>query len=124
METPVLSSSISVTDVHSDPRPSSRARKIYSRLSEKSIDGTEINFPDTCRWCAIIGIVVELLTIAPSCPQYIQSKLCIVTVGLPARGKTYVAMKLTRYLRWIGINTKGNNCVKTLDVLVILVFSI
>ena len=45
--------------------------------------------------------------IAPSCPQYIQSKLCIVTVGLPARGKTYVAMKLARYLRWIGINTKG-----------------
>jgi len=28
-------------------------------------------------------------------------------VGLPARGKTYVAMKLARYLRWIGINTKG-----------------
>lgn len=49
METPVLSSSISVTDVHSDPRPSSRTRKIYSRLSEKSIDGTEINFPDTSR---------------------------------------------------------------------------
>ena len=48
-----------------------------------------------------------LVAVAPSCPQYIQSKLCIVTVGLPARGKTYVAMKLARYLRWIGINTKG-----------------
>ena len=31
----------------------------------------------------------------------------IVMVGLPARGKTYMAKKLTRYLQWIGIDTKG-----------------
>lgn len=24
------------------------------------------------------------------------------------RGKTYIAKKLSRYLNWIGINTKGN----------------
>ncbi|KAJ7384490.1 6-phosphofructo-2-kinase/fructose-2,6-bisphosphatase 2 [Desmophyllum pertusum] len=30
-------------------------------------------------------------------------------VGLPARGKTYVARKLTRYLNWIGVNTKVFN---------------
>ena len=29
-------------------------------------------------------------------------------VGLPARGKTYIAKKLSRYLNWIGINTKGD----------------
>lgn len=28
-------------------------------------------------------------------------------VGLPARGKTYIAKKLTRYLNWIGITTRG-----------------
>ena len=55
MATPVLSSSISVTNVHSDPRPSSRAKKFYSRLSEKSFDGTE-SFPDTCKCCALIGV--------------------------------------------------------------------
>lgn len=27
-------------------------------------------------------------------------------VGLPARGKTYISKKLSRYLNWIGINTK------------------
>ena len=32
----------------------------------------------------------------------------IVLVGLPARGKTYIARKLTRYLNWVGIDTKGN----------------
>ena len=29
-----------------------------------------------------------------------------VMVGLPARGKTYIAKKLTRYLNWIGVNTR------------------
>ncbi|XP_029357593.1 6-phosphofructo-2-kinase/fructose-2,6-bisphosphatase 4a isoform X5 [Echeneis naucrates] len=44
-----------------------------------------------------------------------QRKVCmtncptlIVTVGLPARGKTYISKKLTRYLNWIGVSTKDN----------------
>ena len=56
MATPVLNSSTSVTDIHSDPRPSSRAKKFYSRLSEKSFDGTEISLSDTCKCCALIGV--------------------------------------------------------------------
>ena len=31
----------------------------------------------------------------------------IVMVGLPARGKTYMAKKLTRYFNWLGIDTRG-----------------
>ena len=30
----------------------------------------------------------------------------IVLVGLPARGKTYISKKLSRYLNWIGIHTR------------------
>uniref|UniRef100_A0A8C1B9G6 6-phosphofructo-2-kinase/fructose-2,6-biphosphatase 4a n=1 Tax=Cyprinus carpio carpio TaxID=630221 RepID=A0A8C1B9G6_CYPCA len=33
----------------------------------------------------------------------------IVTVGLPARGKTYISKKLTRYLNWIDVPTKEFN---------------
>ncbi|XP_074597769.1 6-phosphofructo-2-kinase/fructose-2,6-bisphosphatase-like isoform X3 [Brevipalpus obovatus] len=33
----------------------------------------------------------------------------IAMVGLPARGKTYIAKKLTRYLNWIGIKTRVFN---------------
>lgn len=36
----------------------------------------------------------------------------IVTVGLPARGKTYISKKLTRYLNWIGVPTRGTTRLK------------
>uniref|UniRef100_A0A4W4FA05 6-phosphofructo-2-kinase domain-containing protein n=1 Tax=Electrophorus electricus TaxID=8005 RepID=A0A4W4FA05_ELEEL len=38
-----------------------------------------------------------------------NSPTLIVTVGLPARGKTYISKKLTRYLNWIGVPTKEFN---------------
>ena len=31
----------------------------------------------------------------------------VILVGLPARGKTYISRKLTRYLNWIGMPTRG-----------------
>jgi SpoVK/Ycf46/Vps4 family AAA+-type ATPase len=40
-------------------------------------------------------------------PRFVNIPTVIVLVGLPARGKTYVAKKLGRYLNWIGIKTKG-----------------
>ena len=33
----------------------------------------------------------------------------IAMVGLPARGKTYISKKLSRYLNWIGVETKVRN---------------
>jgi signal recognition particle GTPase len=33
-------------------------------------------------------------------------KLLVVTVGLPGRGKTYIARKVSRYLRWISYRTR------------------
>ncbi|XP_006004045.1 6-phosphofructo-2-kinase/fructose-2,6-bisphosphatase 1-like [Latimeria chalumnae] len=44
-----------------------------------------------------------------SVPQFTNSPSIIVMVGLPARGKTYISKKLTRYLNWIGIPTKVFN---------------
>jgi len=38
-------------------------------------------------------------------------------VSLPARGKTYTAAKLTRYLRWLGHNTKHFNVGKVVHIL-------
>jgi len=36
-------------------------------------------------------------------------KLLIAMVGLPARGKTHISRKLTRYLTWLGYNAKVFN---------------
>ncbi|XP_052779610.1 6-phosphofructo-2-kinase/fructose-2,6-bisphosphatase-like isoform X2 [Mya arenaria] len=44
-----------------------------------------------------------------SCPHMVQAPTVISMVGLPARGKTYMSKKLTRYLNWIGIRTKVFN---------------
>ncbi|XP_015207885.1 6-phosphofructo-2-kinase/fructose-2,6-bisphosphatase 3 isoform X1 [Lepisosteus oculatus] len=42
-------------------------------------------------------------------PRLTNSPTVIVMVGLPARGKTYISKKLTRYLNWIGVPTKVFN---------------
>ena len=40
----------------------------------------------------------------------ISTRHVIAMVGLPARGKTYISKKLSRYLNWIGVNTKVRIC--------------
>jgi len=42
-------------------------------------------------------------------PKLGNASTIIVMVGLPARGKTYIGKKLTRYLNWMGVNTKVFN---------------
>ncbi|KAM4615293.1 6-phosphofructo-2-kinase/fructose-2,6-bisphosphatase 3 [Polymixia lowei] len=42
-------------------------------------------------------------------PHLSNPPTVIVMVGLPARGKTYMSKKLTRYLNWIGMPTKVFN---------------
>uniref|UniRef100_A0A8C4ZRI9 6-phosphofructo-2-kinase domain-containing protein n=1 Tax=Gadus morhua TaxID=8049 RepID=A0A8C4ZRI9_GADMO len=41
--------------------------------------------------------------------KFTNSPTMIVLVGLPARGKTYISKKLTRYLNWIGVPTRVFN---------------
>ncbi|TSL61127.1 6-phosphofructo-2-kinase/fructose-2,6-bisphosphatase 2 [Bagarius yarrelli] len=59
-----------------------RSRKCESRTSEKK-----------CSWASYMT----------------NSSTLIVMIGLPARGKTYMSKKLTRYLNWIGVPTKVFN---------------
>uniref|UniRef100_A0A8C2SR86 6-phosphofructo-2-kinase domain-containing protein n=1 Tax=Coturnix japonica TaxID=93934 RepID=A0A8C2SR86_COTJA len=40
-------------------------------------------------------------------PQFTNCPTMVILVGLPARGKTYISRKLTRYLNWIGMPTRG-----------------
>ncbi|RHZ45421.1 hypothetical protein Glove_680g32 [Diversispora epigaea] len=38
-----------------------------------------------------------------------HTRIACVMVGLPARGKTYIAQKVCRYLKWLGVSTKVFN---------------
>ncbi|BFZ59296.1 Fructose-2,6-bisphosphatase [Saitoella coloradoensis] len=45
-------------------------------------------------------------------PSYVvsmDSRVCVCMVGLPARGKTYIAQKICRYLKWLSIPTEVFN---------------
>ncbi|KAF8633230.1 hypothetical protein AX15_001462 [Amanita polypyramis BW_CC] len=42
-------------------------------------------------------------------PDYSESKIVVATVGLPARGKSYLSNKLMIYLKWLEYNVKVFN---------------
>ncbi|AWU73616.1 uncharacterized protein C5L36_0A02200 [Pichia kudriavzevii] len=48
---------------------------------------------------------MPLVTIADSNPI----KICVVIVGLPARGKSFISQKIVRYLSWLSIPTQSFN---------------
>ncbi|EMR64232.1 putative fructose- -bisphosphatase protein [Eutypa lata UCREL1] len=41
--------------------------------------------------------------------QVEDTKICVVMVGLPARGKSFIAQKAQRYLQWLSIDAKTFN---------------
>uniref|UniRef100_A0A8C1Z467 6-phosphofructo-2-kinase/fructose-2,6-bisphosphatase 2 n=1 Tax=Cyprinus carpio TaxID=7962 RepID=A0A8C1Z467_CYPCA len=53
--------------------------------------------------------VTKFLVLFPWASFMTNSPTVIVMIGLPARGKTYMSKKLTRYLNWIGVPTKVFN---------------
>jgi hypothetical protein len=55
------------------------------------------------KWCFDLPSIF----VAGERANYVNSPHVIAMVGLPARGKTYISKKLSRYLNWIGINTRG-----------------
>ncbi|GAB6023015.1 hypothetical protein CHUAL_007105 [Chamberlinius hualienensis] len=53
--------------------------------------------------------VNDLIPVKGERHNYVNWPHVIVTVGLPARGKTYISKKLARYLNWIGVKTQVFN---------------
>lgn len=49
------------------------------------------------------------MSVGANVPKVERGRIAIIMIGLPARGKTNVATKLTRYLTWLGHNTKVFN---------------
>ncbi|KAF1807219.1 6-phosphofructo-2-kinase-domain-containing protein [Mucor lusitanicus] len=55
------------------------------------------------------GAVHTIVTPKLKTERQIDSKLVVVMVGLPARGKSYIVKKLRRYLNWLQYETKVFN---------------
>nr|XP_046238777.1 6-phosphofructo-2-kinase/fructose-2,6-bisphosphatase 2 isoform X3 [Scatophagus argus] len=73
---------MSSTQMENGSANSAEAKKTDLRMNEKK-----------CSWASYMT----------------NSPTVIVMIGLPARGKTYMSKKLTRYLNWIGVPTKVFN---------------
>uniref|UniRef100_A0A7N8X0U3 6-phosphofructo-2-kinase/fructose-2,6-bisphosphatase-like n=1 Tax=Mastacembelus armatus TaxID=205130 RepID=A0A7N8X0U3_9TELE len=73
-------------------------------MTEKKTDSPEFSVTSD-----MFEIQCESTLGQTSVPQFTNSPTMIVMVGLPARGKTYISKKLTRYLNWIGVTTKVFN---------------
>lgn len=63
----------------------------------------------TCQPAVIERIQTKPFPIRGERVNFVNSPHVIAMVGLPARGKTYISKKLSRYLNWIGINTRVFN---------------
>lgn len=72
-----------------------------------NIVGSDVTSIQLCK----VSINVPDKCLSASCAAWASymtnSPTMIVMIGLPARGKTYMSKKLTRYLNWIGVPTKG-----------------
>ncbi|CAM9866629.1 unnamed protein product [Lampetra fluviatilis] len=79
------------------------ARGVSVGLSARGVSTRGVS----ARGVSTHGVSTSLNT--PCVPRLTNSPSLIVMVGLPARGKTYISKKLTRYLNWIGVSTKVFN---------------
>ncbi|XP_058647967.1 6-phosphofructo-2-kinase/fructose-2,6-bisphosphatase 2 isoform X3 [Onychostoma macrolepis] len=98
-------------------RLGNRALCFYSRKSERVIKSVRFSMSAWVQQEAGTASSAEAKKSEPrgqekkcSWASYMtNSPTVIVMIGLPARGKTYMSKKLTRYLNWIGVPTKVFN---------------
>ena len=58
------------------------------------------------RYVIQIAIMVAPLYTTASGLLFHAGKILVLTIGLPARGKTHISRALERYLRWMGVKTQ------------------
>ncbi|KAI4827107.1 hypothetical protein KUCAC02_030531 [Chaenocephalus aceratus] len=106
------------SEQHSGKRPRVPAAAASTSTSTSPQDGMEDKTPSKPRELTQNPLKKIWMPCKNGLPEkhISQRKVCmtncptlIVTVGLPARGKTYISKKLTRYLNWIGVPTREFN---------------
>ena len=89
------------------PNKSPRGRRSRTDPNDGSNNGSENGDEMGAEYLSIRGDDRRKSSVARKGPMEVKHLICMV--GLPARGKTYIAKKLSRYLNWIGIHTSVFN---------------
>lgn len=89
--------------VGNSPRPFRMENGKDSQERDMKLDAAQEDMPKAAGAVAAAAVADRMLG-----PKE-HRQLAIILVGLPARGKTFTAAKLTRYLRWLGHDTKHFN---------------
>lgn len=66
---------------------------------------TSVGFSGFAADLCVFYMVAPLYTTASGL-LFHAGKILVVTIGLPARGKTHISRALERYLRWMGVKTQ------------------
>ncbi|CDH54905.1 fructose-6-phosphate 2-kinase fructose-6-biphosphatase [Lichtheimia corymbifera JMRC:FSU:9682] len=95
-----------------DSQPQSSSIEEWGAFSSPTIDNCYLSArPEHIRAHGfdVPGAVQSIVTPKTSREPHSDSKLVIIMVGLPARGKSYIVKKLRRYLNWLQYETKVFN---------------
>eukprot|EP00697_Spironema_sp_BW2_P000159 gnl/Spiro4/10217_TR5430_c0_g1_i1.p1 gnl/Spiro4/10217_TR5430_c0_g1~~gnl/Spiro4/10217_TR5430_c0_g1_i1.p1 ORF type:complete len:602 (+),score=65.35 gnl/Spiro4/10217_TR5430_c0_g1_i1:145-1950(+) len=79
------------------PRPKWRRRLLQNQLMLKGTSSVSSINQST-------AVLPRMEPALDTTMQLTVRKIILVTVGLPARGKSYISKKIARYLRWTGYN--------------------
>ncbi|KAG8759980.1 Fructose-2,6-bisphosphatase [Serendipita sp. 396] len=74
------------------------------KFDESTLQSRKASRPSSPPPPAIVGIGNKVAR-----PDYSEEKIVLAMVGLPARGKSYLSNKLTRYLQWLEYDVKVFN---------------
>lgn len=72
-------------------------------MAETEVESCKLQFPSSHQH--LESIMAAPLYTTASGQLWHAGKILVVTVGLPARGKTHLSHALERYLLWLGVKT-------------------
>ncbi|KAI7902654.1 6-phosphofructo-2-kinase-domain-containing protein [Cokeromyces recurvatus] len=107
-ENTIMSSDVTTNECNTDDDQPILHQSIKPPIRKKRLEESTIVARHSIGF-DVPGAVHTIITPKLRTERQIDSKLVVIMVGLPARGKSYIVKKLRRYLNWLQYNTKVFN---------------